>query len=831
MGGYQPHSLERKWQARWEQSGAHRARLRDEGGGRCYCLVMFSYPSGDKLHLGHWFNYAPTDTWARYRRMRGDHVFQPMGFDSFGLPAENYAIKMKVHPRVHTEKNIEYMRKQLQTLGGMYDWSHELQTHKPDYYRWTQWLFLVLYEAGYAYRKQAPVNWCDSCQTVLANEQVHDGLCERCSTPVRRRELVQWFFRITAFADDLLEGLSRIDWPQKTVTMQRNWIGRSEGALVNFSVTEDSLASDADVDRTLPIFTTRPDTIFGVTYMVLAPEHPLVPQLGAASQRVQVQGYVEQASRLSEIDRTSTTREKSGVFTGAYALNPVNGERIPIWIADYVLSTYGTGAVMAVPGHDQRDFEFATRFGLPIRRVILGPGDDPTEPLPVAWTQDGPTCNSGEFDGLDGPVARERVVEYLRQWGHGGATVNYRLRDWLVSRQRYWGAPIPIVHCARCGEVAVPMEQLPVLLPDDAEFMPTGESPLRRHPNWSKVDCPRCGGPAQRETDTMDTFVDSSWYYLRYLSPHRPDVPWDRALADAWLPVTQYVGGADHAVMHLLYARFVAKVLHRLGHVSFDEPFACLRHQGVITHQGARMSKSRGNVVSPEAYLDTYGSDALRMYLMFGFAFIDGGDWDDSGIHGIARYLARVHRFVEEHQERLRGARTRRDAAADATFAQLRFVRHRSVKGGTLDLDRFQFNTAIARHMELTNQLHACAAERSPQQWGPAALEIVQDWVRVLAPFAPHLGEELWEMLGHAGSVFDEAWPAWDEAVLQRDEVTVVVQVNGKVREQMHVARGTDREQLAALARAYGKVPTWIAGKAVVKVVVVPDKLVNIVVA
>ena len=787
---------------------------------------MFSYPSGNKLHLGHWFNYGPTDSWARFRRMQGDHVFSPMGFDSFGLPAENYAIKSNVHPRQHTEANIAFMQQQLRTIGAMYDWSHEVQTHQPEYYRWTQWLFLTLYRAKLAERRKAPVNWCDSCQTVLANEQVVDGLCERCDNPVRRRELTQWFFRITQFADELLAGLDRIDWPEKTKAMQRNWIGRSEGATVVFTVEEASVA-DLSIDRELPVFTTRCDTLFGVTYMVLAPEHPLVAHLTAASQRAAVEGYVDSTSRVSEVDRTSTLREKTGVFTGAYAVNPINGERIPIWIADYVLASYGTGAVMAVPGHDERDFEFAQKYGLPIRRVILGPDENLQAPLPSAYVEDGPMCNSGEFDGLAGEVARERVVEYLRQWGHGEATINYRLRDWLVSRQRYWGAPIPIVHCERCGEVAVADSELPVLLPDDVEFRPTGESPLARHPSWKNTSCPKCGAAATRDTDTMDTFVDSSWYFLRYLSPHDATRPFDPKLASRWLPVHQYVGGAEHAVMHLLYARFVIKVLHRLGFVDFDEPFARLVHQGVITNQGARMSKSRGNVVNPEGYLEEFGSDTLRAYLMFGFAYVEGGDWDDGGIAAMFKYLSRVHRFLDENLSRLHDLESGQPETPE--LARLRHTRHNSIKGATVDLQRFQFNTAISRHMELTNALYAYA--NANQRWCSELRETLDDWVRLLAPLAPHLGEELWQMLGHEQSVFVAGWPAWDERALQLDRIPIVVQVNGKVREQMQVSREIDRAELVEAAKQYGRIPEWIAGKEIHKVVVVPNKLVNFVVS
>ncbi len=828
MAGYHPHEIEAKWRRQWEESGNHSSKLEEsDDRPHCYCLVMFSYPSGNKLHLGHWFNYGPTDTWARYRRMCGDKVFQPMGFDSFGLPAENYAIKSNVHPRVHTEENIAFMQEQLKVLGAMYDWKYEIQTHTPEYYKWTQWLFLRLYEGGYAYRGKAPVNWCDHCQTVLANEQVTGGLCERCDNEVRQRELTQWFFSITKFADELLDGLNRIDWPHKTVAMQRNWIGRSEGALIHFQIVSGSSAASDEGGLPLSVFTTRPDTVFGVTYLVLAPEHPLVERITSEAQRSAVAEYVREAAKLSEIDRTSLARQKTGVFSGAFAINPVNGEKIPVWIADYVLSTYGTGAVMAVPAHDERDFDFARAYGLEIRRVILSESGDAEEALDGAWTEDGPMCRSDRFDGAQGAQAREKVIAWLEKEKKGEGTVNYRLRDWLISRQRYWGAPIPIVHCPSCGEVPVPLADLPVELPEDVEFKPTGESPLAAHPHWKHTSCPRCGAKAEREVDTMDTFVDSSWYYLRYLSPHLSDAPFDRELVRQWVPVTQYVGGAEHAAMHLLYARFIAKALERLSEVEFDEPFQRLVHQGVITNDGARMSKSRGNVVNPEAYLERYGSDTLRTYLMFGFEYTRGGDWDDKGIHGMFKYLSRVFRFVEDHAADLVKAQGK-DEGKD--FEELRYLRHQSVKLATQDLDRFQFNTALSRHMEFTNALYAYAQVKAVDSWGAEAKEIVFDWVAMLAPFAPHLGEELFLMLGGDHTVFDEKWPSWDERALERDVVTVVIQVNGKLRDEMEVKRGTSREELQAKSRSHGRIPQWLEGKEVKKVIVVPDKLVNIVV-
>lgn len=823
MAGYQPQTIEAKWREHWHEAGTHRACLEDESRPPCYCLVMYSYPSGSKLHLGHWYNYGPTDTWARFRRMRGYNVFQPMGFDSFGLPAENYAINMKAHPRPHTETNIAFMRTQLRMIGAMYDWDHEVETHQPNYYRWTQWLFLTLYKHGYAYREAAPVNWCTGCQTVLANEQVIEGSCDRCESTVLKRNLTQWFFRTTAFADELLAGLDLVDWPAKTVTMQRNWIGRSEGTHIDFRVAGGSAEG-----ALLRVFTTRPDTLFGVTYMVLAPEHPLVEQVTTASQRQAVQAYIVESAKFSEIDRSSTVREKTGIFTGGCAINPINSERVPIWIADYVLASYGTGAVMAVPGHDQRDFEFATRFELPIRRVILDASGDPEAVLEAAFTEPGAMCRSGDFDGLAGAAAREAVTAHLDEREQGQGTVNYRLRDWLVSRQRYWGAPIPIVHCTACGEVPVADEDLPVILPDDVEFVPTGESPLRRHPTWKDVSCPACGRAAERDCDTMDTFVDSSWYFLRYPTPNKQDAAFDRQLVNRWEPVHQYVGGAEHAVMHLLYARFITKVLHKLDLIDFDEPFARLVHQGTITYGGHKMSKSLGNVVNPEPYIERYGSDTLRAYLMFGFSYIEGGDWDDSGIHAMYRYLTRVHRFLSDHVERLRAA-AGREEAGDVDLSELRFVLNNSIKSATQDTERFQFNTAISRHMELTNALYALELTTDAKCWGREVNAAVASWIKLLAPFAPHLGEELWSLLGHETSVFDESWPAWEEAALISDLMTYPVQVNGKLRERLEVPRASNREEVGELALSCGRVPKWIAGKDVRKVIVIPGKLVNIV--
>ncbi|MFN2431342.1 MAG: leucine--tRNA ligase [Gemmatimonadota bacterium] len=863
MDRYEPQTIEPRWRAHWEEDRLHHTDLSDTRH-KCYALVMFSYPSGDRLHVGHWYSYVPADAWARMRRMQGWNVFEPVGFDAFGLPAENFAIQHGAHPADFTQKNMAYMRTQLRDMGAMYDWEREVVTCHPDYYKWTQWLFLELFGAGLAYRKQAPVNWCPQDETVLANEQVTpQGTCERCGTPVTKRDLTQWFFRITAYADRLLAGLDRIDWPEKTKTMQRNWIGRSEGAEIRFEVEDHA-------GREVEVFTTRPDTLFGATYLVLAPEHPLVEAVVTPDRRPAVEAYRERARRLTEIERTSTVKEKTGEFTGAHALHPLSGEPLPIWVADYVLLSYGTGAIMAVPAHDQRDLDFALAFGLPVRTVVTpveepAPGSDSSGgPPAVATTADGVLVESGRFDGLSSADARREITAELERLGRGRAAVKTRMRDWLVSRQRYWGAPIPIVHCPACGEVAVPLEQLPVQLPYDVEFGlgEGGLSPLARSESFRRTECPRCGGPAERDLDTMDTFVDSSWYFLRYLSPRDAARPFDPSLVNAWCPVDMYVGGIDHAVMHLLYARFVVQALHELGHVGFDEPFRSLRHQGQITRAGAKMSKRWGNVVAPEEYIPEYGTDALRLYLLFGFTFEQGGDWEDTGLHGAARFLQRVWRIVERHlplwsERRAAGEgaersgataadragdggpdAARRDGAGGRSAARrtLERARHHAVLHATQDLERFQFNTAISRLMELVNATYAFAGE--PGAPAAAALEpaderllrdVLEDVLRLLAPAAPHLAEELWHRTGHAGAILDAGWPVHDPAVLAAGEVTVVIQVDGKLRDEMRVARDLGEVELRRLAVEHGRIPGLLERRSVAHVVVVPNRLVNIV--
>lgn len=809
--------IDRKWQKRWEETKLYKFNPKNVDK-KLYCLEMFSYPSGAKLHVGHWYNYGPTDSWARMKRMQGWEVFHPMGFDAFGLPAENYAIKTGIHPYDSTMENIRTMEKQLREMGATFDWDYEVITCLPDYYKWTQWIFLKLFEAGLAYRKKAPVNWCPSCQTVLANEQVIDGKCERCGTEVTKKDLTQWFFKITAYAEELLEKLDELDWPEKTKIMQRNWIGKSDGAEIEFKVDGK--------DLTFKVFTTRADTLYGATYVVIAPEHEIVDLITTEEYKQAVEEYKEYARKQSEIERLSTEKEKTGVFTGAYAIHPLTGEKLPIWIADYVLATYGTGCVMAVPAHDERDYEFATKYNLPIKRVIKGIGDV-EDSLP--FVEYGVLVDSGEFAGLKSEEARIKIVEKLKQEGRAEFKVNYRLRDWLVSRQRYWGAPIPVIHCERCGIVPVPEEDLPVLLPYDVEFAPTGESPLKKHEGFMNVTCPKCGGKALRDPDTLDTFVDSSWYFLRYPDNKNDKEPFNKEWINKMLPVDKYVGGAEHATMHLLYARFVTKALRDLGYLDFDEPFKSLVHQGTILGpDGSRMSKSKGNVISPDEYIKEYGSDVFRLYLMFGFAYSEGGPWNDDGIKAIARFVNRVERFIEKFIEIRNNSSKTKDEMGEEE-KELNYIRHYTIKSVTEDADKFQFNTAIARIMELVNALYKYEADVEVKNI-KFYEEVVADLIRLLAPFAPHFSEEMWEKLGYEYSVFNQKWPKWDEKALQRDVVEIAVQVNGKVRGRLEVPSNATDEEVEKLALSDKNVKAYVDGKEIKKVIVVKNRLVNIVV-
>lgn len=824
---YPSKEIEAKWQKKWEEQRIYQTNLADTEK-KIYCLVMFSYPSAAKLHVGHWYNFGPTDTWARFKRMQGFNIFEPMGFDAFGLPAENYAIKTGIHPHESTQSNIAYSRKQLKAMGAMYDWNYEVDTSSPDYYKWTQWVFLQLYKKGLAYRANAPVNWCPTDQTVLANEQVVEGCCERCDTPVIKKMMTQWFFKITAYAEELLRDLEKLDWPERTKLMQRNWIGKSTGVEIKFKI--------ADVDSEFAVFTTRPDTLFGVTYIVLAPEHPLVGSITKPDHRKLVNEYVDSVLHENEIERTSTTKAKTGVPTGAFAVNPINNEKVPIWIADYVLYSYGTGAVMAVPGHDERDFEFATKFKLPIRKVILQPGTNPEDELTQAYVDVGTMINSGKYNGLDSDACIERISDDLETIGVGKRGVNYRLRDWLLSRQRYWGAPIPIIYCEKCGEVPVPEKDLPVRLPHNVDFRPMGESPLARCEEFVQTVCPNCGGAGRRDVDTMDTFVCSSWYFLRYPSARREDVPFDKEITRKWLPVDKYVGGAEHAVMHLLYARFVTKALRDAGWLEFDEPFLSLVHQGVITNMGAKMSKSVGNVVSPDELVEKYGADTFRMYLMFMGPYERGGDWSDQGILGIYRFLNRLYDLVREHRNRIRAL----SPEAQFDFRSLKSYdraiyrkTHQTIKKVTEDLQGFQFNTAIAAMMELLNELLRFSDEL--ERSGEVTVEVfsycVRRYIVLLAPLAPHLAEELWEMIGQKENLFvGSKWVSCDRDAVVADEVTVIAQVNGKIRAKFLVPVDSDEELLKQKALADENVGKYVKDGQIKKIVVVKNKLVNIVV-
>ncbi|MCL4459229.1 MAG: leucine--tRNA ligase [Chloroflexi bacterium] len=813
---YEPAKVEGKWQARWEADKLYEVTETNDRA-KWYALNMFPYTSGD-IHIGHWYHFAPADTHARHKRMQGYNVMEPIGFDAFGLPAENAAIRSGIHPYIWTTRNIENMRRQLKNMGAMYDWSREVATCLPDYYKWTQWFFLQLYKHGLAYRAKAPANWCPSCATVLANEQVIDGRCERCDSIVTRRDLEQWFFRITAYAEELLDH-SKIDWPERVCTMQKNWIGKSVGVEIMFQ---------AESGQEMPVFTTRPDTVYGVTFMVLAPEHPLVSKLTAPDRRAAVEEYVELARRESEIERLATERERTGVFIGAYALNPVNGERVPIWIADYVLLTYGTGIVMGVPGHDQRDFEFAKQFDLPIRVVIAPPGWQGEE-LAQAFIDEGTMVNSGPFDGLPSAEGKERIAEYLEREGSGQRRVNYRLRDWLVSRQRYWGAPIPIIYCPQCGIVPVPEEQLPVLLPADAEFRPTGESPLKLSRSFVETVCPACGGPAERETDTMDTFVCSSWYFLRYCSPKYQQGPFDPEKVRYWMPVDQYIGGVEHATMHLLYARFFTKALRDIGLVDFDEPFTRLFNQGLIICQSRKMSKSRGNVIAPDNFVAELGSDTVRAYLMFIGPWDQGGEWSDEGINGIYRFLNRVWNLVQNelHQSERR--------SADPVFycaeaeRELQRMTHKKIKRVSEDIEKFRYNTMLSTLMEFTNYL--VKAQNTDVVRSPSWPKAIETLLLLLAPTAPHLTEELWARLGLPYSIHQQSWPKWDEDFVTEEMIVLVIQVNGKVRDKVSALVSLTEAEAKELALRSKKVQNFINGRRVTNVVYVPGRLVNLVVA
>ncbi|HJW82762.1 MAG TPA: leucine--tRNA ligase [Anaerolineae bacterium] len=816
---YIPQDIEPKWQQKWEADRLYRAPV-DKTREKFYALTMLPYPSGD-LHIGHWYAMTPSDARARYLRMRGFNVMFPIGFDAFGLPAENAAIKRGIHPKEWTYANIDLMRRQLRSMGAMWDWEREAVSSDLEYYRWTQWFFVQLFKHGLAYKKMWPVDWCPHCNTTLAREQVwgEDRHCERCDTPVIKKNLDQWYFRITNYAEELLD-FSTIDWPERVKTLQTNWIGRSEGANVIFQ---------SEQEDPIEVFTTRPDTLWGATFMVLAPEHPLVEKLTAPERLAEVEAYVAQAVRRTDIEREAADKDKTGVFIGAHAVNPVNGAHIPIWIADYVLMTYGTGAIMAVPAHDARDFAFARKYHLPIP-VVIAPPDWDGRPLPEAYDGPGTMVNSGPFDGTPVPESKSQVIRWLEQKGIGRGAVTYRLRDWLISRQRYWGAPIPIVYCPEHGQVAVPEEQLPVRLPDDVEWRPTGESPLKLHPTWAKTTCPICDQPAERDTDTMDTFMCSSWYQYRYLSPKYDQGPFDPAEYDYWMPVDCYTGGVEHATMHLIYTRFFTKALRDMGLVRDDEPMTQLRNQGIILGEDSeKMSKSRGNVVAPDELVARYGADAVRAYLMFFARWEQGAPWGSSGIEGAVRWLNRVWTIAlpTNDEGRTPSASPAGQATQQADVKALRRLTHQTIKQVTDDFEAFEFNTIVSTLMKLTNAL---VDFREKLEGTPAWDEALTTLLKLLAPVTPHIAEELWTRRGLPYSIHRQAWPEHDAAAAAEEIITLVVQVNGKVRDRIEAPADIGEEEAKQKALATDGARRSMDGRPAKKVLYVPGRLVNIVV-
>jgi len=811
---YKPEEIEPKWQKRWADDGLYHADI-DEDKPKFYALTMLPYPSGD-LHIGHWYAITPSDARARFMRMQGYNVLFPMGFDAFGLPAENAAIQRGIHPKEWTFGNIKNMRRQLKSMGAMFDWRREAVSADPGYYKWTQWFFVQFFENNLAYQKEAPVDFCPHCNTTLAREQVQgeDRHCERCGTPVVKKNLKQWFFRTTAYADELMD-FSGMDWPEQVQTLQTNWINRSEGASVTFP-TED--------EDDIKVFTTRPDTLWGATFMVLAPEHPLVEKVTIPAQEQVVASYQVQAKRMDDIQREATDREKTGVFTGGYAINPVNDEKIPIWIADYVLMSYGTGAIMAVPAHDQRDFEFARKYDLPIVVVIQPPGEEAiiSGEMEAAVPANGEMINSGVLTGTPGEEAFDRAVEYLEERGIGERAVNYRLRDWLISRQRYWGAPIPIVHCPECGAVAVPEEDLPVELPEDVEWLPTGESPLKLHPTWRHTTCPKCGGEAERETDTMDTFMCSSWYHLRYLSPNYDKYPFDPQEYNYWMPVDIYTGGIEHATMHLIYTRFFHKACRDLGITKGKEPMLQLRNQGmVLGEDNEKMSKSRGNVISPDDLVEAYGADTVRAYLMFFARWELGAPWNSSGIEGSVRWLRKVwYTFLEPGD----GKKT----ASKNVLRDLRRKVHQTLDSVTHDFETFNFNTIVSGLMELLNEM---TTAKTLGAFGTDAWQEAESiYLRMLAPVCPHIAEEIWTRTGHDYSIHTQPWPEVDVSATKEEEITLIVQVNGKLRDRLVVPANISEDDAKTAALKSENVQNFLEGSEPKKVIYVPGRLVNIVV-
>ena len=796
-----------KWQNKWNETEIYKF---DESkiNKKYYLLEQFAYPSAKNLHIGHWWIYGLSDSFGRFKRMQGYQVFHPPGFDAFGLPAENFAIKTGIHPSISTEESVVAMTEQFRAMGTTYDWNHEVVTCREEYYKWTQWLFLKFYDKGLVYRREAPVNWCPSCLTVLANEQAADGVCERCGSEVNQRRMKQWFFKITEYADELLSSLDTLNWPESTKLIQRNWIGKCFGTEVDFSFGKEKVT----------VFTTRVDTLMGVTYIVLAPEHPLVELLTIPDNKAEILTYCRQTAKQSEIERMSAVKEKTGAFTGSYAEHPISGESIPVWVADYVLLNYGTGAVMAVPAHDERDYEFAVKYNLPIIQVI----DGKAEKL-LPFCGDGILINSDSFNDLPSEQARQKITAFLDNVGKGRNTVTYRLRDWLVSRQRYWGTPIPIIHCEDCGIVPVPDNELPVKLPYNVQFLPTGQSPLTACSEFITAVCPSCGKPATRETDTLDTFVCSSWYYLRYYDNKNTLAPFDKDRVERIMPVDMYVGGVEHAAMHLLYARFFTKALRDMGYLNFDEPFPTLFHQGIITGQDGKKISKRDGAVSPDKYINQYGSDLFRMYLCFGFSYADGGPWDENGIKAITRFVFRLSRLVDNFA----AFKSEKTESEYKTDRDLEYVRNYTVKQVGSDLGLFRFNAAMARIMEFVNAINAYQ-KSGIRNWVYEEM-FIKDLIILLAPVAPHLSEELWEFIGCSYSVHNQSFPAYDEAKLTRDLIDIAIQVNGRLREVMPLPADMKEEEIKNAALACDKIQSHINGCKIAKIIYIKGRLINIV--
>ncbi|WP_420844896.1 leucine--tRNA ligase [Marinitoga litoralis] len=813
--------IEKKWQKEWDEKGVFKTEQKSDKE-KYYVLTMFPYPSGT-IHVGHVKNYVIGDVVARYKRMQGYNVLHPFGYDAFGLPAENAAIKNNVDPAEWTFKNIETIRKQIKKIGISYDWDREIATCTEDYYKWTQWIFLKLYEKGLAYKKNAAVNWCPSCVTVLANEQVVNGKCERCGTEIEMKKLEQWYFKITDYSEKLLNDLEKLEgWPENVKTMQKNWIGKSVGAEVHFTIENSG--------KKLTVFTTRPDTLWGVTFMALAPESPLVEELTTPEQKEEVEAFLNRVTKEDKFKRIAQGAKKDGAFTGSYAINPVNGERIPIYVANYILFEYGTGAIMAVPAHDQRDFEFAKEFNLPIR-VVIKPENKELDELSEAYTEDGILANSDEFNGMKNREALEKIIDWLEENNFGKKSTQYKLRDWLISRQRYWGAPIPIIYCDDCGVVPVPEKDLPVKLPSNVKFEPTGKSPLTYTEEFINTTCPKCGKPAKREVDTMDTFVDSSWYFLRYINPKMDDKPFDSDDVNYWLPVDQYIGGVEHAILHLLYSRFITKVLNDLGYVNFPEPFSNLFTQGMIYKDGAKMSKSKGNVVSPDEMVEKYGADTLRLYMLFMGPPEKDAEWNDSGLEGIARFMNKVWNSMTKIIEVTKDV----NDSINLTTKEEKSLRrklHQMIGKITNDIEKnFQFNTAISGMMELINELNSYMNNVPEEKWNkPLLKELAHDFIILLSPFAPHVSEELWHMMGYNTFVLDAKWPKVDKEALKVDEIEIVIQVNGKVRSKIVVDANSTEEEIKKIAFDDEKVKKYLEGHEIKKVILIKGKLLNIVI-